>query len=574
MSPKTRKPYPALLIALLQIALLSTTLVADTVGNGPEFRIRFDKDICPDAVDGRLLLLISDDDSAEPLFMINGYGDSQLVFGTDVDALAPGEAAVIDGKALGYPLKSISLIPAGEYNFQALLHRYETFHRADGHTIKLPMDRGEGQLWNQAPGNLYSTPRKISIDPASGEPIEIVLDKMISPIEPLKETKYFKRVEIKSELLSNFWGREMRIGAHVLLPAGFDEHPEARYPLIIHHTHFPSSFWGFREEPPDPAYEGRWKTYYDYCYKLYRDWSSEDFPRAVLIRILHPTPYFDDSYAVNSANMGPYGDAINNELLPFIEEKFRCIGEPWARTAFGGSTGGWSALAVQIFYPDYYNGAWVFAPDPVDFRAFISSNIYEDKNVYYRDYRWKRTPKPLARDNLGHLRATMEESNHCELVLGTKSRSGDQLDCYQALFSPVGEDGYPKPLWNKLTGEIDHEVAEYWQENYDLRYILERDWSVIGPKLVGKLHVFTGDMDDYYLNNAVYLLEDFLESTANPYYGGEVVYGDRYGHCWFGDPDHDLNVGLYTVIQRFLPKMIEHMLETAPEGADVSSWRY
>ncbi len=574
MSQSCTKPYRILPAALLLLACFVTGLISDDSEARLTFSVWFEKSLCPEDIDGRLLLLVSDVDSAEPRFLINGLGDSQLVFGVDVDGLAPGEPALIGSSALGYPLKSIALIPPGEYNVQALLHRYETFHRADGHTVKLPMDRGEGQHWNQAPGNLYSTPRKVRIDPASSAPIEIVLDKKIPIIEPSKESKYVKRVEIKSELLSKFWGRQMHLGALVLLPEGFDEHPEARYPLVIHHTHFPSSFWGFSEKPPDPDYNGRWKTYFDYCYKLYQDWTSDNFPRAVIIRILHPTPYYDDSYAVNSANMGPYGDAINNELLPFIEAKFRCIGEPWARAMFGGSTGGWTALAVQTFYPDFYNGAWIFAPDSVDFRALININIYEDSNAYYSEFRWKRIPKPLARNTLGHLRATMEEGNHCELVLGTNSRSGDQIDCYQALFSLVGEDGYPKPLWDKLTGEIDSDVAEYWRENYDLRYILERDWAEIGPKLVGKLHIFTGDMDDYYLNNAVHLLEEFLESTTAPYYGGEVVYGNRYGHCWFGDPDHDLSVGLYTVVQRFLPKMIEHMLETAPDGADVKSWRY
>ena len=116
-------------------------------------------------------------------------------------------------------------------------------------------------------------------------------------------------------------------------------------------------------------------------------------------------------------------------------------------------------------------------------------------------------------------------------VLGTKGRSGDQMDIFMSVYGPVGDDGYPDLLYDKWTGEINPEVAEYWRENYDLRHIIERDWSTLGPKLVGKIHIFAGDMDNYYLNNAVYLTEEFLESTTDPYYDGVVDYGDRAYHC-------------------------------------------
>jgi hypothetical protein len=138
----------------------------------------------------------------------------------------------------------------------------------------------------------------------------------------------------------------------------------------------------------------------------------------------------------------------------------------------------------------------------------------------------------------------------------------------------MDEDGYPKPIWDKLTGEIDPEVAAYWRENYDLRHILERDWAELGPKLRGKLHIYCGDMDNYYLNNAVYLMEEFLESTTNPYYAGIVDYGDRAEHCWNGDHENPNAISRLRYNTMYVPRILERIRENAPPGADLASWRY
>jgi len=548
------------------------------------FGISFSKDVCEETLDGRMLLMISTDESREPRFQISDGPETQLIFGINVDGLKPGEEAVIDSSVFGYPLKSISKIPPGEYWVQALLHRYETFHRSDGHTVKLPMDRGEGQHWNRAPGNLYSTPNKILIDPSLDKLINICLDKEIPLIPEPEETKYIKHVKIQSKLLTEFWGCPMYLGAHVLLPEGFDEHPEAYFPLVINHGHFPYTFGGFRETPPDPDlkpeysarfdWEGYNKTVQEYSYKFYKYWTASDTPRMLIIEIQHANPYYDDSYAVNSANLGPYGDAITYELIPYIEKKFRGIGKGWARFLYGGSTGGWEALGVQVFYPEEYNGCFAACPDPIDFRAYSVVNIYEDENAYYLKSNFKHTPRPGQRNYLGHISCTLEETNHRELVLGTNSRSGDQWDIWQAVFSPVGEDGYPKPIWDKMTGKIDPKVAEYWKENYDLSYILKRDWKTLGPKLKGKIHIYCGDMDNYYLNNAVYLIEEFLKDTKNPYYDGEVDYGDRAEHCWNGDHTRPNAISRLRYHQMFFPKIVERILKSAPSGADLKTWRY
>jgi hypothetical protein len=570
---------------LLLGLLCCTSLLLAAQSRRPfRFDVRFTRDQSPDPLDGRLLLMISTDDTAEPRFQIEDGPKTQLIFGIDVDGLKPGQAATIDGTALGFPLESISLIPPGTYQVQALLHRYETFRRADGHTLKLPMDRGEGQQWNRAPGNLFSTPRKVTIDPAKRETVSITLDSVIPPIPDPPETKYIRHVKIRSERLTRFWGRPMHLGAHVLLPAGFEDHPDARYPLVIYHGHFSHTFEGFREDPPDPelkpeyserfGLEGYNRTQQEMAHEFFKEWTGPGFPRYIIIEIQHANPFYDDSYAVNSANLGPYGDAITYELVPYIEKEFHGIGQGWARFLYGGSTGGWEALAAQILYPDEYNGCWAACPDPIDFRAYTVVDLYKDRNAYYIDSRWKRTPRPGHRNYLGHVSSTLEDMNRLELVLGTKGRSGGQWDIWQAVYSPVGADGYPKPIWDKRTGAIDPAVAQHWRQHYDLSDILRRDWDRLGPKLRGKIHIYVGDMDNYYLNNAVYLVEEFLKSTTNPPYDGEVDYGDRAEHCWNGDHTRPNAISRLRYHQMNAAKIVKRILASAPPGADLKSWRY
>jgi len=552
---------------------------------GARFAISFPAAKSAAPLDGRVLLMLSTDTTAEPRFQISDGPNTQLIFGIDVDALRPGQDAVIDAGAFGYPLESIARVPPGRYRVQALLNRYETFHRSDGHVVRLPPDKGEGQQWSRKPGNLYSAPRWVDFDPRKSAVVRISLDQEVAPIPDPPETKYIKHERIRSKLLTEFWGRPTDLGAHVLLPAGFDEHPNARYPLVIFHGHFPSTIEGFREEPPDAnvpcEYSERFhldcynRIQQQYAYQLYKDWTSPGFPRVLMIEIQHPTPYYDDSYAVNSENNGPYGDAIMRELVPYIERKYRGIGQGWARFTYGGSTGGWEAMAVQMFYPDDFNGAWIACPDPIDFRAYTVVDIYADTNAYYETAKWKRTPRPGIRDWLGHVHATLEQMNHRELALGTHSRSGDQWDIWESVYSPVGPDGYPKRIWDKRTGTIDRSVADYWREHYDLSYILRRDWKTLGPKLRGKLHIYVGEADTYYLNDAVYLVEEFLKSAQDPPYDGEVDYGARAEHCWNGDHTRPNAQSRLRYHQMFIPRIIDRMRSSAlPAGADTVSWRY
>jgi hypothetical protein len=566
-------------ITLLLLSLVSGLLIFSQI-----ISIKLPDSLSKKSLDGRLLLIFSKNFSGEPRFQVNDNPSTQQIFGVDVENWQPGTSKMISTNAFGYPIEKISGIPAGDYNVQAVLHVYETFHRKDGHVVKLPMDRGEGQHWNLAPGNLYSVPVKINFNPRTKILNNITLTKVIPPIKEPEETKYIKHIRIQSKLLTEFWGRPMYLGAHVLLPEGWDTHPDVKYPLAIFHGHFPADFGGWRTEPPDETLKPDTNTRFNIigynkivqqeAYDFYKIWTSPNFPRVIAVEIQHANPYYDDSYAVNSANLGPYGDAITYELIPEIEKRFRGIGLGWARFMYGGSTGGWEVLAAQVFYPEEYNGCYSACPDPIDFRHYTIVNIYEDKNAYYREGPFRKTLRPGHRNYLGHVNAMVKDMNHRELALGTKSRSGDQWDIWEAVYSPVGKDGYPERIFDKYTGEINKKVAEYWRENYDLVHIIRRDWPKIGSKLAGKIHIYVGDMDNYYLNNAVYTAEDMIKKLDNPKCNCEVDYGDRAEHCWNGDHAHPIWISRLRYHRMFIPKWAEEVKSRAPQGVDLKSWRY
>lgn len=570
-------------LPLLFLLLFCTPIPGTVASASAQIQVTLPTDLSDKPLDGRLLLMLSPNAKVEPRFNITDGPNTGQVFGMDVENWEPGTSIQVDSRAMGYPLANLKDLPAGKYKVQALLHVYETFARSDGHIVKLPMARGEGQQWNRAPGNLLSTPVTV-LTRTPGVKLSVTLDQKIAPIAPAEDTEWIKHIKIKSKLLSDFWGRDMYLGAHVLLPKGWSEHPDVKYPLAVMHGHFPQDFGGFRNTPPDPdlecEYSARFgepcynRTVQQEAYDFYQEWTGPDFPRVLAIKIQHANPYYDDSYAVNSENLGPYGDAITYELIPYIEKEFRGIGEGWARFLYGGSTGGWEALAAQVMYPDEYGTCYAACPDPIDFRAYTVVNLYEDNNAYFLNSKLKRTERPGRRDSLGHVSSTLREMNLRELALGSKSRSGQQWDIWEAVYSPVGKDGYPQRIWDKRTGRINEDVAAHWKENYDLTWIMKRDWKKLGPKLKGKVNIYCGDMDNYYLNNAVYLTEEFLESTTAPYYDGEVAYGDRAEHCWNGDPTEPNAITRLRYHRMFIPKWAKAVEKLAPKKADLKSWRY
>ncbi|MFM7222771.1 MAG: hypothetical protein ACKO03_05025 [Bacteroidota bacterium] len=551
---------------------------------GQTFEVLLPAELSKTAVDGRLLIMLSKNPVGEPRFQISDDQGTQQIFGMDVEGWKPGTTVRINPEAYGYPVPSLSKIKNGTYSVQVLLHIYETFKRKDGHVVKLPMDRGEGQHWNIAPGNLYSVPKRVAFKADPAFRYALALEKTIPPIQEPEDTKYIKHIKIQSKMLTEFWGRPMYLGAHILLPEGWDTHPNVKYPLAIYHGHFPSDFGGWRTEPLDPNLIpdtskrfnliGYNKIVQQEAYDFYRLWTGPNFPRVIAIEIQHANPYYDDSYAVNSANLGPYGDAITYELIPEIEKRFRGIGQGWARFMYGGSTGGWEALAAQVFYPTEYNGSYAACPDPIDFHHYMTVDIYNDKNAYFREGPFRNTLRPGHRNYLGHVDAMVRDMNHRELALGTKSRSGDQWDIWEAVYSPVGPDGYPVRIFDKRTGNINKRVVEHWREQYDLTHIIQRDWPKIGNQLSGKIHLYVGDMDNYYLNNAVYSAEDMLKQLKNPSCNCEVDYGDRAEHCWNGDHKHPNYISRLRYHQMFIPKWTEEVKTRAPKGADLLSWRY
>jgi hypothetical protein len=516
---------------------------------------------------GRLFVIVTRDGSSEPRRQVDVTGAPFWV--RDVEGLALGASVTLapgDSAVTGYPLDRLDELPPGDYHVQAFLNAYTTFRRADGHVLRMHADAGEGQNPWISPGNAHSRPVRMRLDPAARGTVALALTEVIQPIEPLRpgevlqqgnprDTERVRFVKIRSALVSEFWGRDMYIGANVLLPRGWEDEPEARYPVVYLEGHFPgrAAPFGFGRTG-GRAREAGFTEF----------WLSDGAPRVIVVSIRDANPYYDTSYAVNSANVGPYGDAIVQELIPYVEERFRAIGEPWARVVAGGSTGGWEALALQVWHPDFFGGAWGWCPDPVDFHYYQIVNIYDDDNAYYAGEPLHRVERPSARHPDGNIRYTMRQDGHFERAVGPDSRSGGQWAIWEAVFGPVGENGYPRPIWDHYTGAIDRDVAAYWRANFDITHRLRTQWATLGPKLTGKLHVAIGDMDTFYLEEAVYLMEDALRGLKDPDPAATFEYGRRQPHCWIGAsrerPGEPLSYA------EFVRIAARYMAERAPAG--------
>ncbi len=496
-------------------------------------------------ITGRVFVMISRTGEREPRLQIGRTGVP--FFGRDVENLKPGQAAVIDDTDLGTPVDSLKDIPPGDYFVQGFVNVYSEFRRADGHVLWMHDDQWEGQQWMRSPGNLYSEVQKVRIEPAKGGTVKLVADKVIPPVQGPPDTQWVKRIKFQSPMLTKFWGRPVYLGAAVLLPRDYDTQT-VNYPV-----HYVQGHFSLRA--PMGFAEGN---------DVHKEWVKDDFPRMIIVTFQHPTPYFDDSYAVNSVNVGPYGDAIMQELIPEIEKRFRVIREPYARVLSGGSTGGWESLALQIFHPDFFGGTWSSCPDSVTFTDVEGINVYRDVNAFYKQYEWRREPTINSRETDGRPRLTSQQRNYFELVNGTKGRSGEQIDIWSAVFGPIGKDGYFKPLFDKKTGVIDREVANYWRDNYDLLEYLKRNWARVGPKLIDKIRVYTGTVDTYFLNNSTMELEAWMKTTENPHYEGYFLYGDGKPHCWSG-PGTSTDK---------LKEMAQHILRHKPDGATAPWWKY
>src|SRR5258708_2096846 len=528
---------------LAAAAALGVIRLAAQPQAGPRVEISFAPGAGNEPVTGMVYLAISKDNQSAPIQQTDPEGVP--LFSKYVEQLKPGATVTIGAADRGHPVAGLRDIPAGEYWVQPFVNVYTRFPRADGHIVWMHMDRWEGQNWKRAPGNLYGDPVKMRIDPAAAAPIRLVADKAIPPVNAPADTDMVKRIKIQSQVLTKWWGQPMFIGATILLPKDYAKQPEVHYPVNYIQGHFSLGA---------PGGFGR-------AGEFDKLWLADDTPRFIYVTLQHPSPYYDDSYGVNSENNGPYGDAIMQELLPAIETQFRVIRQPWARMLSGGSTGGWIALAHQVFYPDFYGGAFGSCPDSVDFTYLQIVNIYKEPNAYVIDHGWLTVDRPTERQPDGNIVSMMKDENHYELTVGDKSRSGGQWDIWEATYSPVGKDGYPLRLWNKQTGAIDHAVAEK-RKKFDLLDVLKTNWATLGPKVGHKLNAYVGDMDSYYLNNAVENLNAFLSAATSPKWTGEILFQRRAPHCWGPRP------------AELFEKMTKQIEKNAPAGADKTSWRY
>ncbi|MBT8079884.1 MAG: enterochelin esterase-like enzyme [Gammaproteobacteria bacterium] len=535
---------------------------------------------------GRAFVILSRNDEEEPRLGTGVTGNP--LWGVDVREFAAGDTVTItDGAASvsGYPLERLADVPPGDYRLQAFLNVYTTFRRADGHVVEAHLNSGAFQSPFEAPGNAYSAVRSIKVGEGGMPSLHLTLEQVIQPPRPLadgevlqqgnfEDTDWVRYVKIRSDSLSRFWGRDMYIGANILLPPGYDDNPRARYPVLYMQGHSsgltpmpwaPEEWFHADYEPTHPAVGPQLDGFYE-------AWTSGRLPKIIVITFRDANPYFDTSYSVNTENVGPYGDALTRELMPHLEQQFRIVSDPWGRVLAGRSTGGWEAAAMMVFYPDLFAGSFPWAPDPIDFRKLMQINIYDFGNAFLNQLEWISTPLPAQRETDGLVNYTVADEHAYEQTVATKDRSGGQWAIWQALYSPVGSDGYPVPLWDPHSGEIDRDVAVHWRDNWDLSFILQRDWATLGPKLSGKLHFAVGMRDNYYLEQSVYLTEERLAALDDPPANATFQYGIGGRHSWIGhspvDPQRQMTYA------EFIGVVAKYITENAPADADLESWRY
>jgi Putative esterase len=521
----------------LTVALMANSKAQAQSSPNDRFEVSFPSSVKDQPVTGRLYVLISRTNVPEVRLQSMWFNGPEII-ATDVDHLMPGQTAVIDSKPLGTPLPSLSDIQPGDYYVQAVLNVYTQFHRADGHVIWAHADHGEGQVFNKSPGNLYSKAVKLHIDHSG--PLKLSLTEVIPPIPPEPDTEWVKHIRVQSKLLTQFWGTPTYMGAVVLLPKDYAAHPNTRYPVVYYQPeHFrafpPFEFTTTPVQESEGARHERESSGYETGYEFSRAWMSDSFPRVIAVSFQTPTPFSDWSGTIDSPNNGPYDQAIMTELIPRIEEQFRTIREPYARVLTGKHSGGRAALALQLHHAAFFGGAWVFHPWPFNFERWSSLDIYRDENVFEVQpnalpeglqtiAQWKPPLRYFGRTSEGAPFVSAHQLSNHDAVMASVG-AGDPIGADDAICGPVGTNGYPRRLWDRTTGKLDHEVAEHWREHCDLADYTKRNWARIGNDLVDKLHLYIGDMDVFYRNLGMHMYQDFLKTTQNPHYEGSFWYG-------------------------------------------------
>jgi hypothetical protein len=463
-----------------------------------KIQVNGSRELFKSSVDGRLLVALGRNASPEPRNRIGETGmEADPLLGRDVVNFDGSPVPVGDGAAL-FPLRELRDLSPGDYWAQAVL-----LTNRDLRLIS-------------APGNFFSEPTHVKVVPDRPITVDLTLNQK-QPEEHLPaDTNQLRFIKFRSERLSRFYGRSMYLRAGVVLPQGWTPTGVDRYPFLIIVGGFGSRFDGVQHLMGTES-------------GFRKAWLEEKAPRFVAVHLDGAGPN-GDPYQINSDNNGPYGDAVVYELIPFLETTFHGVGTGASRVTTGGSTGGWVSLALQVFYPDEFAGCWSGFPDSPDFRAFQSINLYADRNAYVNRFGFER---PSKRDPNGEVEFTVRHECQLENVLGSGNQfteSAGQWGSWNAVYGPRGLDGRPVPAWHPRTGTIDPAVQDHWRK-YDLRMILERDWKTLAPRLRGKIHIWVGDSDDYFLDAGARLLETFLR-TATPPAEARVEFGPRQRHGW------------------------------------------
>jgi hypothetical protein len=406
------------------------------------------------------------------------------VLGIDVTRFSAERVVALDSSATMFPASGFACLSKGEYVVQAIF--------ATNRDINLP----------DAPGNLYCAPARLTFDPAKPQAIDLELNQAFQATVP-PDSATHKYLSLPSKLLSKFHGRPMVYRVGVVLPESYDHDGAKKYGLVVHIGGFGTRYSSAEQIQPDPRFV-----------QILPDGAGP----------------FGDPYQVDSANNGPYGQAFTTEVIPEIERRFRCFGTPRTRFTAGGSTGGWVSFALQVFYPDFFNGCWSQCPDSVTFEKFELVDLYGESNAFINPFGVER---PGTRTLDGDTISTVRHEVQLERALGQGGRwtmSGRDWASWNAVYGPKGADGFPVPVWDGETGAIDKGVVEEWK-HYDLLLRLVDQWEEIGPKLSGgKIHIWVGDSDDYFLNAAVRRLKDATERLENPKFDGTILIEARRGH--------------------------------------------
>ena len=454
---------------LLALLLLTASALSVAAAPAPTVEVTFAPSLRSPPITGRLYVFLSERQSGEPMRGPNWFAPEPF-FRVEVENFAPGETCVIGDAAAAFPAPLSELRP-GEYRAQAVLdHDFYAHHPANG------------------AGNLYSDVVTWSVGEHGAAPLRLTLTNTIAAAE-FNDTVHVREVRLLSRLLSDFHGHDVYEFAGIVLPPSYEDEPDRYYPTIYE----------------IPGFGGDHRRALRYARRGFT--GDDDGVEFIRVMLSGNCKWGHHVYA-DSATNGPRGAALVEEMIPHIEREFRAIPRPTARLVTGHSSGGWSSLWLQVRYPDVFGGVWSTAPDPVDFRDFQRINIYASPpdNVFLEA---DGSPRPLARRGETPV-VWYEQFSNMDDVLGR----GGQLRSFEAVFSPLDDDGLPRRLWDRTTGQIDPQVAEPWQA-YDVSLLLAENWPQLREKLAGKLHIFTGTLDTFYLEGAVLLLAEELAALGS-----------------------------------------------------------